>query len=497
MTHPFPFLARLRRSLAGLAALMCLAAAPACAQPDDPAALIPADAARADVTALYEGLIAAEADLFQATPRAVFEARYNELMARLDQPVSLAELHAELQRLAALARHAHTRINSLNPVWAAHAEADGPVFPLAFFVSEGEVIISAAPAESGLAAGDRILALEGEPNPVWLARLTRNISAETPELAYALLANAEIYYILLEYGPREAFTLDVLQAGERRTVTLDALALSARSGLAGPSAGFSLDGREARMLADDIAYLRPGPFLNVEARAPDAYFSPQALAAYTGFIDASFEDFIAAGATDLVLDLRDNPGGDNSWSDPVIAWFADRPFRFASDFLIRVSAHTTASNAARLEAQGHDPASASARFADLFASAQPGELVSFDLPYAQPRTGARFDGAVHVLVNRYSYSNAVSAGALIQDYGFGTVYGEPTRDMATTYGAMEHFRLEHSGLEVGYPKAMIIRPNGARAPHPLEPDVGLPIPAVRGAQDVMLAALLERLRQPD
>ena len=52
MTHPFPFLARLRRSLAGLAALMCLAAAPACAQPDDPAALIPADAARADVTAL-------------------------------------------------------------------------------------------------------------------------------------------------------------------------------------------------------------------------------------------------------------------------------------------------------------------------------------------------------------------------------------------------------------------------------------------------------------
>jgi hypothetical protein len=497
MTNPFPFLARLRQSLAGLAALTCLAAAPACAQPENPAMLIPADAARADVTALYEGLVAAEADLFQATPRAVFEARYHELMARLDQPVSLAELHAKLQRFAALARHAHTRINRLNPVWAAHAEADGPVFPLAFFVAEGEVIISAAPAGSGLAAGDRILALEGEPNPVWLARLTRNISAETPEFAYALLANAEFYYVLLEYGPRDRFTLDIMQDGQRRTVTLEAIALSQLDTLTGSAPGFTLAGREARLLDGNIAYLRPGAFYNLDATDETEAYDAEALAAYTGFIDTSFEDFIAAGATDLVLDLRDNPGGDNSWSDPVIAWFADRPFRFASDFLIRVSAHTTASNAARLEAQGHDPASASARFADLFASAQPGELVSFDLPYAQPRSGARFDGAVHVLVNRYSYSNAVSAGALIQDYGFGTVYGEPTSDMATTYGAMEHFTLEHSGFTVGYPKAMIIRPNGERAPHPLEPDVRLPVPAVRGAQDVMLEALLERLRRPD
>ena len=113
MTNPFPILARLRRSVAGLAALMCLAAAPACAQPDDPAALIPADAARADVTALYEGLVAAEADLFQATPRAVFEARYNELMARLDQPVSLAELHAELQLQALIPYYPYNDVNDI------------------------------------------------------------------------------------------------------------------------------------------------------------------------------------------------------------------------------------------------------------------------------------------------------------------------------------------------------------------------------------------------
>ena len=124
-----------------------------------------------------------------------------------------------------------------------------------------------------------------------------------------------------------------------------------------------------------------------------------------------------------------------------------------------------------------------------------GDFVSFELPYAQPREGERFTGDIHVLVNRFSYSNAVSVAALIQDYGFGTVYGEPTRDMSTTYGAMEHFTLPHSGFLVGYPKAHIIRPNGIEESHPVTPDIAIPTPAVRGADDIVIRELLELLKK--
>ena len=94
---------------------------------------------------------------------------------------------------------------------------------------------------------------------------------------------------------------------------------------------------------------------------------------------------------------------------------------------------------------------------------------------------------------RLSFSNAVSTAALIKDYGFGTIYGEPTRDMATTYGAMEHFTLPNSGFRVGYPKAHIIRPNGEERSHPVTPNVLLPVPATRGAEDTVLDALMARL----
>jgi hypothetical protein len=186
------------------------------------------------------------------------------------------------------------------------------------------------------------MALEGASNADWLARLTRNISADTPALAYSQMQGMELYYMWLEYGPLSRFTLALEDAaGVRRQVELDAVPMAALSDREGVEQ-VDLFGRDARMLTGDIAYLRPGPFYNTAAQTPQEAYDPEALAAYTAFIDGAFERFIDQGAQALILDVRDNPGGDNSWSDPVISWFADRPFRFASEFRIRVSDLSTA-----------------------------------------------------------------------------------------------------------------------------------------------------------
>ena len=211
----------------------------------------------------------------------------------------------------------------------------------------------------------------------------------------------------------------------------------------------------------------------------------------TDFIDTSFEHFITAGADALILDLRNNPGGSNAFSDRVLSWIADRPFRFASDFRIRISEQSIASNQARLDA---GDTGTSLILADLYDGVLVGDTVSFELDYVHPREGQRFEGRVYALVNRQSYSNAVSVGAIIQDYGFGDVIGQATTDMATTYGAMEQFALPRTGLVVGYPKAHIIRPNGDERSAPLTPDVRLPAPQLGDTGDNVLDAALAHVQ---
>lgn len=170
----------------------------------------------------------------------------------------------------------------------------------------------------------------------------------------------------------------------------------------------------------------------------------------------------------------------------MVSWFATAPFRFASQFKIRVSKETIEANESRI---AHDAAAAgpiSQKFAALYARARVGDLVDFDIPLSQPRPGKRFEGEVFVLIDRQSYSNAVAVAALVQDYKFGTILGEATSDMATTYGAMEQLVLPNIALTVGYPKARIVRPNGDLRAQGVTPDVRIRVPVVQTQSDEVL-----------
>ena len=79
------------------------------------------------------------------------------------------------------------------------------------------------------------------------------------------------------------------------------------------------------------------------------------------------------------------------------------------------------------------------------------------------------------MIDRSSYSNAVSLAAIVKDYGFGSIIGEASVDFATTYASMETFSLTNSNIEVGFPKAHIIRPSGDNKAGPVFPDFSLKI----------------------
>src|SRR5690606_33237662 len=174
-----------------------------------------------------------------------------------------------------------------------------------------------------------------------------------------------------------------------------------------------------------------------------------------------------------LIDLRANPGGDNSFSDHMVAWFADRPFRFSSSFRIKVSDAAVAANRKRLDAQGGGRDTVSAQLAAAYAGKPPGSIVPYDVPEVAPRPAPRFDGEVYVLIDRHTYSNAVLVAATVQDYGFATILGEESSDLASTYGAMETFTLPRTGIEVGFPKARILRPSGDPRPRGVIPDTAI------------------------
>lgn len=448
---------------------------------------LPAATLRADFDALYEGLQRAHYDLYVNTPRAAYDQLYAETRAAIDRPMTRLEAHVLFQTFVAAGHVAHATIGFPREPFLAFREAGGGMFPLEVRLEGARVFVAEdLSGANAAAAGDEILALNGMPATAWRARLARHISADTHDLANAQIEPLFGALLWLELGEVESFDLRLRRVGggedEVRLPARTRAEMRAAAQTAPPQLSLDIAKRAARVTPEGVAYLRPGIFMELEGANPD---DP---AAFHAFIDETFAGFMAADARALLIDLRDNPGGHSAFSDHMIAWFADAPFRFTSDFRIRVSAEATASNAARLAAAPAD--SISGALARAYEGAANGQIVPFPIPLAPPRAGARFAGPVYVLINRRSFSNAVLVAAIVQDYGFGRILGEATADLATTYGAMEHFTLPHTGLIVGFPKALILRPNGDPRPQGVTPDIAIATPLPEPASDPVLEEAL-------
>ena len=453
-------------------------------------ASIAPETAQTELQTLYNGLRAAHYDVFAHRSEDEYDTRFDALYASLKQPLSRFELAIELQKFTAFGNVAHARIDFPGEVYEAFRAAGGRSFPLYLRFVDGHAFIAENySGVSELSVGDEIISIDGISMTDWLQRTAAHVSADTSYMAGALLEFSFARYLWVELGERDSFQLRLKRDG----LISDPLTIPARTRAemqavsANAPQVFALDAatREATMLTDEIAYLRPGPFYNFED--PDNVWDPTA---FIRFVDTSFETFFSEDAETLIIDLRDNPGGDNSFSDPIIAWIADEPFRFASKFLIRSSDEAATSNQRRLEASNDPTGGVSALLARAFAATPRGETFEFEIPWVQPRHDKRFEGEVYVLVNRHSYSNATTTAAIFQDYGWGIIAGEKTSDMATTYGAMESFTLPETGLVVGFPKAHIIRPSGDPVSDCVTPDLFIPTPIVPSSEDVVLNSLV-------
>jgi hypothetical protein len=468
---------------------LALAALPAFAE-QAPAkqTLFTAAELRADFAAMYEGLQSAAFDLYAFTPKAVLDRAYRAALAELNKPLALFEAQIRFQKFAALARMGHARIDFPRANWTQYLKAGGKAFPLAIRVLDGKTVV--AQNKSGveaIALGDEIVKMNGVPMQDWLKRTERHVSAETAYMAHSLMEFDFPIYLWVELGDAPAFDLVLRKSdGKSQKVRVPArTSEEMKTFAAAQPARLTLEEpmRDAKILPDNVGYLRPGPFYNAEAKTGAEAWD---VSGFRIFIDDAFAKFNAAQVDRLIIDLRGNPGGDNLFSDVMIAWFADRPFRFFSQFKVRVSPESTKANADRLENDAEAAGPVSRQYAEMYVKAKPGDAVDFEMPFAQPREGERFRGQVFLLIDRQSYSNAVAVAALVQDYKFGKILGEETSDMATTYGAMEKFKLPKTGIMVCYPKARIIRPNGDVRARGVTPDIAIRIPAVETPADEVL-----------
>ncbi|MHC5542537.1 S41 family peptidase [Singulisphaera rosea] len=333
-----------------------------------------------------------------------------------------------------------------------------------------------------------LVSINGRPMTEWLETLGRYASAERPYMTGALLEAGFANRLWFAIGRVDTFRLGV-KLGDGAVRELEVTAAPAGEISA---AANKMDGsREFRWLSDGVAYMRPGVFFNLVDNRIDMDTTK-----FSEFLDGAFREMIAKKARDLIIDLRDDPGGDNSFSDLLIARLAEKPSRFCSVFRMKMSRQTRASIEESAARAKNDPKQLEALAPLVEATRTHKDGERFELPPTQvrPQRDPNFRAKVYVPVNRHSDSMSTCLAAQLQDDGIAKVLGEETSDLPTSFAAIVSFTLPNTKVVVSYPKAHFVRPNGDQTIVGVVPDFAIKTPTAPPKEELVLAEAVAYLR---
>jgi Peptidase family S41 len=399
-----------------------------------------------------------------------FERESARIRAGLKGPMSRREAWLHLAQLNPHLRDAHAgvQIPDYRGTMDAHLKAGGHVVPIEvrFAADLSLHVFSVAPGVQGVSPGDRLLSINGHDTATMLTAMLSRSIGETTAFQHAFVARRFAMFYWYLYGDTGQYDLVVQPqtAGCPRQVramgstTLPAALQPQRR---------AEEIFEWSILPGNIGYLRVDGF---DGDKKDAFDK---------VTQTAFAAFKARDARALIIDVRENGGGDDPlWQQHLADHFTTRPYAQVSRYVIRI----TQDNA--------DPG-------DVIGSVQ---RADYDKRFTPPAVDpVRYDGPVYILAGPYSYSATIQFLVAAQDFRLARIAGEETAAFACQTGQVKRIDLPKSGLAASTPIIAFTRPSGEGCKRGVLPDVPIAIDEVTPSQtlDALARWIQRNSPQPD
>lgn len=404
-----------------------------------------------DLDYLYNSLIDAHYNIYAYKSKEKFLENYLNIKNSLAKDsVTLLGATNIFQKVISAANNGHTEIDFPGASYGTYAYSGGTIFPLEIaFENNKSLIRKNFSNNPDIKIGSEIISINEVLMEDILAEIYPQVSAER---TYFKNAKIEMYSFPRLYwqvfGKKDDFQIEINSNGIVKKCSIKAVNLIEDYEMKRTEV---LDAKMKLKFINKSAYINPGNFSGDEKK-------------YRKFIDSAFVKIKKRKKKNLIIDLRNNAGGNDSFSDYLVSYFADKPFKWNSNFTLKTSQflkeHTRKHN---------DTTDA---YFQKILTHKNGEIYNYEFDEYQPQfEQTRFNGEVYVLVNRQSHSQSAVTASQIQDYKFGTIVGEETGDFPTLYASQFQYKLPNTGIVVKVAKGQIIRVNGSKKQEGVIPEI--------------------------
>lgn len=323
-----------------------------------------------------------------------------------------------------------------------HIDNGGRLFPLQIGIDESKniYVTGIENLDEDIEVGDKIAAINGIAASEIVGNILNRMHGDTASNRRAFAAErfAKMYWLL--YGDTGYYQVDINDSGDLKRYSI--IGSNNRTESENSEIG---DFVQRKILANDIGYLRIDRF----------YYSPDHEEPFFNFMEESWLEFHNAKVQDVIIDVRNNPGGtDHYWQLGIAPYVADKSFLFLSGFKIRMTER------------------------NIRLGPFKGELGTIvegsydDLVKVEEQNDLRIPGKAYLLMGPLSYSSTVLFLTAFQDSDQALIAGESSGARSCTTGRIHSFSFGGSQLELTMPTAIFTRPAGQDlCKKPIQPDI--------------------------
>lgn len=413
-----------------------------------PSGLLSREQAEFDIRALVYAISEIHPGMYSACPQTDFHRAVNRAVAALPDSVSVAELYLAAAPLAAMLGDGHT-----NLYFPAKEVFTPELKRRPFFTTllPDRSIRCAGSADGLIPAGSEIASVNGRTARELIGAMLPYVAGEREHFRIACLDGMVADGLEHLLFPADTFKVEFRAPGAIATETVEMPGLPheqlmkrcARTGKANgrkPDYSYAIDSENGVAVMDFRAFHDPRRMGQ--------------------FADSMFRDLREKGIRRLVIDIRENSGGNSALGDTLLRYLSPIPFAQFDKILCRVTPLS-----AKIIGPGISPGI-------YFHEASEDDLIT-------PRTPdeGHFDGNVYLLTSNYTFSSAADFSWAFKEAGCGTVVGEETGGVSVCYGDVLTYRLPVSGLRatISYKRFWQFRANENDI-HGTLPDVAVPAP---------------------
>ncbi len=322
-------------------------------------------------------------------------------------------------------------------------------FPLWFALSDrDDSLILAGDRTGTIPPGSAIVSVDGVSGSTLRSLTLAAFGGQTRALHRARVTMAGAWSAIALFGDRAAYTVRYTNEGKTAEAAVSSADVTGTAVSGGPPYTYTT-------LAANVGYID--------------YRSCEDLERFHTFLNATFQAIKSSPVRALVIDIRQNGGGDSALNDLLWTYVSNKPFKQYGG--------TIEKSCARLKsAYGKD------RYVQIYGddawNAADGSILQFgmspvdDLVMPQPQP-LRYRGPVYLLTSTHTFSSAMSCALAAKDYGLATIVGEETGEPVNSTGEIYEFIAPATKLRVYLTTKYFVAPK----PHPdgqgVVPDVAV------------------------